>query len=59
MPPTSDLPTVPPGSRAEQLLLVGQLLADLASIPFHLLVFLFTRRRHQRRFVAAMTEARS
>jgi len=59
VPPTSDLPILPPGSRAEQLLLIGQLMADLASIPIHLVVFLFTRRRHQRGFVAAMTEARS
>jgi hypothetical protein len=62
VPPTSE-PTAtpapaPPGSRAEQLLLVSQLLADLASVPFHFLVFLFTRGRHRKRFQQSMSEAR-
>lgn len=71
MPPTSELADdaspaaglapaltpVPPGSRIEQLLMIGKLLADLASIPFHLALFVFTRGRHKRRFAEALAAA--
>ena len=61
--PTSDAPRpegaampepVAPGSRWETAWLLVQLAGDLLSVPFHLVAFLATRRRHKRRFLAAL-----
>lgn len=52
-------PSAPPGSRFEQALLVVKLVGDLASIPFHLLLFLATRRAQARRLAEDLTESRS
>lgn len=51
-----ELPPTPPGSRAEQLLLVLTLFADLISVPFHCAIFLFTRSRQRKRFNQTMSE---
>lgn len=51
----ADAEPVPEGSRWETVTLLFQLAGDLASVPFHLVVFLlFTRRGHRRRFLAAL-----
>lgn len=55
-PPTSPLPA-PPGTRAEQLLVALTLAADLLSTPFHLLVFVVTRRRHVRALQRALEDS--
>lgn len=62
MPQTSETleaSPAPPGSRAEQLLLVLTLFADLLSVPFHLAIFLCTRGRQRKRFNQTISEARS
>lgn len=45
---------VPPGSRLESARMVVALLTDLASTPWHLAVFLFTRGRARRELRAAL-----
>lgn len=46
----------PPGSRWESAWLALLLVADLASIPFHLIVFSLTRERHKRAFRRVLSE---
>jgi hypothetical protein len=46
-----------PSPRAETALIVGSLLADLLSIPFHLVAYLFNRTRHRREFQRALKDA--
>ncbi|MHC4846377.1 MAG: hypothetical protein ACYTCU_09470 [Planctomycetota bacterium] len=46
-----------PGSRWESAWLAVLLVADLASIPFHLVVFTLTRGSHKRAFRRALAEA--
>ncbi len=47
-----------PGSRLEVALLFGQALLDVLSVPWHLVVFLFTRQRHRQRLLDALQESR-
>jgi hypothetical protein len=46
-----------PGSRWESAWLAVLLVADLLSIPFHLVAFTLQRGRHKRAFRRALTEA--
>jgi hypothetical protein len=46
-----------PGSRWESAWLAVLLVADLASIPFHLIVFTLTRGNHKSAFRRALAEA--
>ena len=46
-----------PGSRLESAWLLLQLLGDLLSTPFHLVVFLSRRSAHRRRFLASLGRA--
>ena len=48
---------LPRGSRADLLRLLGWLVADLVSIPFHLLIFLLRRGRLRRRFRRMLEES--
>ncbi len=50
-------PAVPPGSRIESLLLGLKLAGDLLSLPFHLLVVLFTLPRDRRRLRDTLASA--
>lgn len=45
---------VPPGSRLESAWLALLLVADLASIPFHFVLFLARRGRERRAFLHAL-----
>ena len=51
----NDAPTPPPGSRLENARMLLALLTDLASTPWHLAVFVFTRGRARRQLLAALT----
>jgi hypothetical protein len=48
----------PPGSRIEQVWMTVKLVLDLVTVPFHLVVFAFTRGRHRRAFRRALEESR-
>lgn len=51
-------PPVPPGSRWEQAGLLLALILDLASTPFHLVIFLLTRRAQAARLRKDLEEQR-
>ena len=53
-PPLRAAAPVPPGSRLECARLVLALLTDLASTPWHLVVFVFTRGSARRQLAAAL-----
>jgi hypothetical protein len=55
---TSPPPPAPvtPGSRTEIAGLLLRSLLDVLSMPFHIVGFLFTRRRQRERFRAALRE---
>jgi hypothetical protein len=55
-PPTAPADS-PPGSRWESAWLALLLVADLASIPFHLIAFSLARGRHKRAFRRALEES--
>ncbi len=50
-------PSAPPGSRLENALMVLHLAGDLLSNPFHLALFLLTRRAHRRQLARALQDA--
>ena len=56
-PPEWRPPAQAPGSRLETLVLIGKLVGDLVSVPFHLVAFLLTRNAHRRRFRHALEES--
>jgi hypothetical protein len=47
----------PAGPRIEQAVLTLRLLLDLATTPFHLALFVFTRSRHRRALQRALEES--
>lgn len=50
-------PSTPPGSRAENGLMLVKLIGDLLSTPWHLAVFFCTRGGRKRRLLATLRDA--